>query len=358
MKITAIETIIIGDAGTPAARQWPVHLVHTDDGISGIGRGGNRDVIDNSLAALLVGQDPRRTALLWERMYEAIWHPNGPGRGGMTSLGALDIAFWDIAGKACGQPVWRLLGGYADEVEAYADGAGYADAPDQSPAGIAARVEECVAAGYRAVKIHMYEATEPAEVIERVRQTRERVGPDIKLMVDIHRAWDGATAAATARGLEPYDLYWIEEPVRGDDEFHAMRMVNEATSAMVSGGEGEGTLYGIRDLILHGGLQMVQTDILAGGGYTGLLRLAALAQAYHLPISPHGAQYPDINCHLVAAVPNGLIVPACPADDDHQIWSRLYEPGFAVEGGRIRMSEEPGLGLALDSGFADRHRAG
>ena len=97
-------------------------------------------------------------------------------------------------------------------------------------------------------------------------------------MIDVSRAWSGKVAVETARRLEPYKLYWIEEPVRLDDEPLYMRMVQEATSAIVAGAEGEGTLYGIRRLINEGALQLVQTDILIGGGYTGLMRIAALCE--------------------------------------------------------------------------------
>ena len=102
--------------------------------------------------------------------------------------------------------------------------------------------------------------------------------------------------------------------------------------------------------------QVVQTDILAGGGFTGGLRLAALAQAFHIPIAPHGAQYPDLNCHLMAAVPNGLIVSSCPPSENEQIWSALYAPAFQVENGRIAMSERPGLGLQLNPDCVESHK--
>ena len=270
----------------------------------------------------------------------------------MSSIGALDVALWDLYGKSCGQPVWRLLGGYRDTVPSYADGIGYLD---QSPEEVAAEVKEHADLGFDAIKLH-FNRGEPQEVLDKVRCSREVLGPDKKLMIDVFRAWDGKVAIETVRRLEPYQLYWIEEPVRHDDELFYMRMVAEATSAIVAGAEGEGTLYGIRRLISEGALQLLQTDILIGGGYTGLMRIAALAEAYHLPVSPHGAQYPDINCHLVAAVPNGLTVPACPSCEFFQIWSKMYAPPFQVVDAHISMTERPGLGLALDWDFINRYR--
>ena len=356
MHITHVETIVLkhpfGPPETGVMRDWINVLIHTDEGLTGIGRGGDPQLIARDLAPVLVGQDPRQIARLWDGMYESAWRYRGPGRAAMSSIGALDIALWDLYGKACGQPVWRLLGGYTDVVPAYADGIGYMD---QSPEEVATEVKEHADLGYDAIKLHFNSCT-PQEVIDKVRLSREVLGPDKKLMIDVSRAWSGKVAVETVRQLEPYKLYWIEEPVRHDDEPFYMRMVQEATSAIVAGAEGEGTLYGIRRLIDEGALQLVQTDILIGGGYTGLLRIAALCEAHHLPIAPHGAQFPDINCHLAAAVPNGLIVSAYPDCEPNEIWSKLYDPPFQVIDGYIAMTERPGLGLTLNEDFINRYR--
>ncbi len=356
MRITQIESIVLkhpfGLPETGINREWTNVLIHTDEGLTGFGRGGNPQLISRDLAPVLIGQDPRQIARLWDQMYESAWRYRGPGRAAMSSIGALDIALWDLYGKACGQPVWRLLGGYTDTVLAYADGIGYID---QSPEEVADEVKEHADLGFDAIKLHFNSCT-PQEVLDKVRLSREVLGPDKKLMIDVSRAWSGKVAVAAVRELEPYNLYWIEEPVRLDDEPLYMRMVQEATSAIVAGAEGEGTLYGIRRLINEGALQLVQTDILIGGGYTGLMRIAALCEAYHLPIAPHGAQFPDVNCHLVAAVPNGLMVPACPSCEPFQIWSKLYDSPFQVVDGQIAMTDKPGLGLELDWDFINRHR--
>ena len=356
MKITDVETIILEHPWGPpqdgVLREWPLILVHTDEGITGLGRGGDPSIIRDELAPLLIGQDPTRTAALWQRMYDHAWRFRGPDRAAMPSIGALDVALWDICGKVCGQPVWKLLGGFADRVQVYADGIGYVD---QDAATVARLVKKHADAGYSHVKFHL-SAYDDAAALGKVRLARQAVGPNVRLMLDAHRMWHGTTAAEMARKFEPCDLYWIEEPVRGDDEPHFYRMVRDATTAMIAGGEGDGTLGGARRLITEGGLQLLQTDILVGGGFTGLMRFAALAHAHHIPIAPHGAQYPDLSSHLVAAVPNGLIVPACPDVEPYEIWSKLYSPRFEIRGGEIQMSDRPGLGLELDWGFVDGHR--
>ena len=355
-KISRIETITLRHPWGPVedgkTRDWLLVLVHGNDGLYGIGRGGDARIIREELAPLLLDQDPYRISQHWEAMYERAWRFRGPGRSAMSSIGALDIALWDLYGKSCNQPVWRLLGGHRDRVQVYADGIGYFD---QTPGELADLVGKHADLGYEAVKFHLTTADSEAAV-EKVRLSRERVGLDLRLMIDVWRMWDGPRAAEMARRFAPYNLFWIEEPVRRDDELAYLRMVAKSTDALIAGGEGEGALYGIRRLITEGGLELVQTDILVGGGYTGLRRIAALAQAYHVPIAPHGAQYPDLNSHLVAAVPNGLMIPACPRTEPYQIWSRLYHPPFRVLNGSIQMTEKPGLGLQLDWEFVNRYR--
>ena len=351
MRIERIETIVMSCPWGPPeegnTRKWPLQLIHAGNGLCGIGRGGDPGLVSREFAPLLIGEDPRRTSRLWQRMYESAWRYRGPGRGAMNTIGALDVALWDLKGKACGEPVWRLLGGYRDRVPAYADGIGYSELTAAEVAGL---VRKHAAMGYDAVKLHLT-VPDTDLALEKARLSREALGPHKRLMVDVHRMWPGPLAVEMARRLAPYDLYWIEEPVYGDDEPGTMRMVREAANALIAGGEGEGTLSGVRRLIVEGGLQVVQTDILVGGGFTGLMRIAALAEAHHVPVSPHGASFPEINCHLVAAISNGLMVPACPHTEPYQIWSQLYDPPFEVKEGEIVMSDAPGLGLELNEDF-------
>jgi L-alanine-DL-glutamate epimerase-like enolase superfamily enzyme len=356
IRITRLETITIrrpwGPPERGETRDWLLLRIHASNGLAGISRGGSRRIIEEELAPLLVGRDPRRIALLWQEMYDKAWRFRGPGAGAMSSIGAVDIALWDLYGQTVGQPVWRLLGGYRDRVTVYADGIGYYE---QTPEEMSDLVRRHADLGFRYVKFHL---TSPDRqvALDKVRLSREKAGPDVQLMVDAWRMWDGAGAAAMARRWAPFRLYLIEEPVRRDAEHDYLRMAGEATDALLAGGEGEGTLAGVRRLITEGGLEVVQSDILIGGGYTGLMRIAALAQAYHVSIAPHGAQYPDLNCHLVAAVPNGLMIPACPSTEPYQTWSELYDPPFRIEKGEVVMTEKPGLGLAFDQAFIDRYQ--
>jgi len=359
MRIERIETLIIKHPWGPpekgVTRTWPVHRIYADNGLVGIGRGGNPDLVTQEFARLLVGEDPRQITQLWQQMYEVAWRFRGPARAAMNTIGALDVALWDLYGKICGEPVWRLLGGFRDCVPVYADGIGYN--VSLSPEEVAGLVKKHADLGFQAVKFHLTDP-DPDVALEKVRLSREVLGEARQLMVDIHRMWDGHLAAKMVRQLAPYNLFWIEEPVRLDDETGYLSMVREATDALVAGGESEGTLYGVRRLLVEGKLQVVQSDILTGGGFTGLMRLAALAEAYHAYIAPHGASYPELICHLVAAVPNGLMVPACPHTEPYQIWSRLYNPPFQIESGEIEMSNLPGLGLTFNEAFISEYQIG
>lgn len=356
MRIERIETIVLEHPWGPpedgVTRAWPIHRVHADNGLVGISRGGNPDLIAKELAPLLIGEDPRQIARLWNRVYESAWRFRGPGRNAMTSIGALDVALWDLYGKALGEPVWRLLGGASDRAHAYADGIGYNT--NLSPQGVSNLVKKHADLGFSAVKFHLTDP-DPDMALEKVRLSREALGPDKKLMIDIHKMWDGHLAAEMARKFAPYDLFWIEEPVRMDDEVGGLSMVREATDALVAGGEGEGTLYGTRELLVRGRLQVVQSDIVVSGGYTNLLRMAGLAEAHHAHIAPHGASYPELICHFNAAVPNSLLVPACPHTEPYQIWAKLYDPPFACTG-EIALSERPGLGLSFNEAFIEEYR--
>lgn len=357
MRIERVESLQLrypwGPSMEGKTRTWPIVIVYADDGNFGLGRGGNPELVVREFAPLLKGEDPRETSRLWQRMYDMAWRYQGPGRTAMATIGALDVALWDLYGKACGEPVWRLLGGYRNRVPVYADGIGYNS--DLTSEGVAELVGKHARLGFGAVKFHL---TNPdLEIaLEKVHLSRTELGPQRKLMIDIHRMWHGRIAAEMAKRFAPYDLYWLEEPVRLDDETGFLRMVREATESLLAGGESESTLYGVRRLLVEGGLQVVQTDILGGGGFTGLMRIASLAEAHNAFVSPHGASFPEINCHLVSAVGNGLFVPACPHTEPYQIWSKLYDPPFKIVNGEIKNSDRPGLGLNLNWAFVEEFR--
>ena len=226
-----------------------VLMAHTDDGLTGISRclATARGVIEDRLAPVLLGQDPLETERLWQAMYRGIGNLESDRRGTVTAIGSLDIALWDLKGKILGAPVHRLLGGYRDSVPAYADGAMFYRGPD----GMAEWAERYVSEGYRAVKYHVMEDG-PDEVVETIRRTRRAVGPDVQIMVDVHKRWGPRLAVDTARRMEEYDVTWLEEPVTWDDEVGGMGYLSAGTRIAVAAGESEYNLYRCRDLLVPG----------------------------------------------------------------------------------------------------------
>jgi L-alanine-DL-glutamate epimerase-like enolase superfamily enzyme len=272
-------------------------------------------------------------------------------RATISAIGALDIALWDLAGRLLGCPVHRLLGGYRDAVPAYADGGMFGRGPD----GHAEWSARHVAAGFQAVKYHvMGEA--PDEIVATVRQIRRLVGPAVQVMVDVHKLWEPALAIDVARRLEEHNVAWLEEPVAWDDQVQGMALLAANTSIPIAAGESECTLFACRDLVERAGIRILQTDILSAGGYTPWRRMAALAQAHHVAIAPHGASFPELAAPLVAAMPNGHSVSAFPAGEAVEIWSCLYQEPLDLRAGVIHLRERPGLGLDFDESYLAAHR--
>jgi L-alanine-DL-glutamate epimerase-like enolase superfamily enzyme len=230
MKIAAVETVLYrpdwGD--DPFARRdrvFAVYRVRTDEGLEGIGRGWaeQRHWIDELLAPILVGEDPRDLERLWARMFAATIGRHGQEPAIVGAIGALDVALWDIVGKSVGLPCWRLLGGYRSRVPAYADVPTRAGTPEELGEQLAA----CVAAGYRAVKFHVLNR-EPDSIVAQARAARRAIGPGVRLMVDFFRWLDVPTAIDAARRIEEHDLFWLEEPAPWHDQPRGLAAVARA----------------------------------------------------------------------------------------------------------------------------------
>jgi D-arabinonate dehydratase len=355
MAIASVQVATLAPDAALGQRQ-PVHAVvrvATDEGPAGIGRAyaAGRPIIEGHLAPLLLGRPPLALERHWAAMYRVAGQPGLDPRAVVSAIGALDIALWDLAGKLLGCPVHRLLGGFRDAVPAYADGGMFG----RGPAGHAAWAARHAANGFAAVKYHVM-GEGPDEVVETVRQVRQAVGPAVRVMVDVHKLWAPDLAVATARRLEEHDVSWLEEPVAWDDQVGGMAILAAATSIPIAAGESEHTLYACRDLVARAGIRILQADILAAGGYTAWRRLAALAQAYHVQVAPHGASFPELAAPLVAALPNGHSVSAFPAGEPIEIWSRLYREPLDLRDGTIHLRDRPGLGLDLDEAYLAAHR--
>jgi L-alanine-DL-glutamate epimerase-like enolase superfamily enzyme len=353
--------------------------VETDGGISGLGEAGvgggaTRHLIDNLLRPMLIGEDPLMIEALWQRMFADTRHF---GRRGivMNALSGIDIALWDIAGKIAKLPLYRLFGACRDRVEAYASGGFYEEG--KSVDDLAGEAEGYRARGFNGMKMKigrnpstqsplrhfMADAArcevEPEEDIARVAAVRRALGPKAKLMVDVNCAWSPGMAIEMGRALEPYKLYWIEEPVATDDIDGSAR-VAAALATPIAGYETELGLYGFRGLIARAAVDIVQPDVAWAGGFSECRRIAALAQAHNLTVAPHAfasAVTLAASLHFVASIPNGLVLEF--DQNPNGLRDELLKEPIAIDGdGMIRLPERPGLGIELDPGAVERYRTG
>jgi L-alanine-DL-glutamate epimerase-like enolase superfamily enzyme len=212
----------------------------------------------------------------------------------------------------------------------------------------------CIEADYSTVKFHIVDR-DPDQIVAQTRAARAAIGPDTKLCVDIFRALDPRTAIEVARRIEEYDIFWLEEPVHWHDQALGLALVAHQTSIPIAGGEGESTIHGCRAILERPGIAYLQTDPVICGGYTSLRKIAGLAEAHHVKIAPHGATIPELTAPLVAAVPNGAIVPATTPRFPPAVWADLYED-FQITNGTIHLSDVPGLGLTFNKDFLARYQ--
>jgi len=330
--------------------------LETDGGVVGYGWCGaftqaSAAIVAQGLTALadyVVGKDALAPERLWAQMYL----PKIFGHKGLATraISAVDIACWDIMGKAAGLPLYRLLGGYADRVYTYIAGGYYAEGKGLD--GLAREMEENLAAGAKAIKMKIG-AVAMRDDAERVRVVRETIGPDIDLLMDANNAYLPYQAVRFARMVAQYDLYWFEEPVEAHDiEGHAA--VAAATGIPIATGENEYTRYGFRTLIDAKAATILQADAAVAGGITEWMKIAHYAAAHDLPLSPHGDQ--QIHAHLVAAVPNGLILEYYRPNVNALNNDMFREPLMVSPDGYVDVPQKPGLGVEIDFKALEKYR--
>jgi L-alanine-DL-glutamate epimerase-like enolase superfamily enzyme len=337
-------------------RHYGVVELMGDDGHKGVGfcyvgSAGGRlfsEAIESLLAPILLGEDPYRVEGLWTSMYqEALLQ----GRAGtvIRAISALDTAIWDRNARAANLPLYKYLGAVTDRVPAYASGGYYLDG--KTPDILAEEMAGYVADGYTAVKMKIGKHDLAAEEA-RVAAVRERIGPNIFLMLDANNAWsDLPTALRFARMYEKYDPYFIEEPF-GPDDIGSHARLAAATSVPIATGEIEVGRWRFAELIARGGAIILQTDACVCGGITEFRRIAAIASSFAVTLCPHW--FHDLHAHLVASTPNARYVEFFP-DDQVLNFRRLVGTQIEVLDGHIEMSQRPGIGFDFDAAALDRY---
>jgi L-alanine-DL-glutamate epimerase-like enolase superfamily enzyme len=350
MKIQKVQSRIVavpadeplaGGPAAPGTREFVAVTVTTQDGIEGIGVtffGGAltralKEAVD-AFGALIVGEDPLRIDAITAKI-QAAAGTAGPGGVFSLALSAIDIALWDIKGKALNLPVATLLGARRDRVPAYASGALMRTFP---LAHLPKAAETLVKRGFTQMKTQaalLGDAT-PEREVERIKVIREAIGPDVALMCDINQRWTVDQAVSIGRRFEEFHLAWLED-VTAPDDYKGLAHVTEQLEMPVAGGE---YVYGIvpfRHMLEARSVDIAMIDLFRVGGITAWMKVAGMAEAFNVPVVSH--LIPEIHVHLIAAAPNGRVVEYMP-------WTmRLFENPPLPERGMMTVPQDPGLGL-------------
>jgi galactonate dehydratase len=332
--------------GLTGTRNWLFVKVYTDEGIVGIGEcSGWPRVIETAvqdLKSILVGQDPMNIERLWQKMMSALMAHGMLGTVGGGAMTGIDMALWDIKGKALNTPVWNLLGGkLRDRIRIYAHANTVEVALDLKKRGITA--------------IKCGGVSDP---VRKVAALREAIGPEMDLMIDLHGPpWlTPADAAQVARALEPYSLMFVEDPI-APENLDGYRRIRDAANVALAAGERMATIYGLRDLIEKDLVDVVQPDTGRAGGITQMKKIAAMAEAHHIMMAPHSgslgpvAEYAAL--HVLAAIPNALILERI--EDDWAGRAQTVVPHPVQKDGYLDVPDKPGLGVDIDEEFVARY---
>ena len=381
MKITDLKIWVTKpEAG---GRSFVFLRVDTDEGISGVGEatssgGGGSIVVGNMLRFLrdasaqqdfresIIGEDAANIDSLWHKLFRRF--TGGGGYGGFVTamLSGIDIALWDIKGKAMGLPIYRLFGGPVwDDVPLYTH------VVPREPDAAAAHAKSLAAEGYTSMKLDPFSgemgrhhrrymrgeisAAGANAGVELVAAIRDAVGPDIEILIDCHGNFNVATAINIAKRLEPHNIGWLEEPVQ-PDSVDALRQVRDAVNVPICVGE---RLYSRWDFapILTGRLaEYLMPDILWCGGISEMRKIANMAEPFYIPVSPHDASGP---INILAGAQTMMTVPNFYKVEINSAWlpqlNRFITEPLDAADGTLRLSERPGLGVELDEEYIAAH---
>jgi L-alanine-DL-glutamate epimerase-like enolase superfamily enzyme len=350
MRITQIESIILLD-------KLHIIKVHTDEGLVGVGEVSpmnahvTHSIVEQALAPLLVGEEATDIERLWRRLYTKPYKL-GPGGAQLNAIAGIDIALWDLLGKAAGLPVYKLLGGrYRQSMKVYASSMSRRMTPEQE----AERALSFKEKGFHGYKIHSSTPWMHDDGFDRtiatVTAVRGSVGGDFPILVDVNNAYYEHTAIKMAHALEGLGVWHFEEPLAAHD-YEAYGRLADAVDIPIAVGEQEYTIWQFRDLITRGRVDILQPDVIKCGGITEFKKIAVLADTYTKPITVHNTQQTigtAAHAHLWVSTPACVYpqeynIEHNPILDDTPIWQNPLVP---VDGA-ITPWELPGLGVELD----------
>ena len=340
--------------------------VRTDEGITGWGdcygpAAVCRAIVDSLLKPSVIGKDPFDVEVIWEGLYNKV---KDYGLTGMTISGisGIDIALWDIIGKACGKPIHKLIGGaFRTRVQAYATGFYFSDM-DRVTEEAVEEAHGYLNSGFRAMKMKIG-LGDLRKDIARVAAVRQAIGPDVLLMVDANHCYNVPQAIGIGRELEKLGVHWFEEPVSPED-IEGYVEVCRALDMAVAGGENEFTKFGFRRILERRAMDIIQPDVCAAGGLTECKKIAALAQAQGVQCVPHAwgtAIGLAATLHYLASLPDTppCLVPTPPLLEYEQTFNpfrdQLAGAPIAHHQGWVEVPTGPGLGIEIDRSILEKY---
>ncbi|MEA3406607.1 MAG: mandelate racemase/muconate lactonizing enzyme family protein [Chloroflexota bacterium] len=347
MRISDVKTYIVGNPW----KNWTFVKLYTDEGLYGWGEATQHRAAKTAEANVLemkryyMGRDPFDV--------EGIWFELQRANAAIKTIAAIDMACWDIIGKALGVPVHRIIGGRLRErVRAYANGWYQAE---RTPEAFAERARQVVDRGYTAMKFDPFGSawdtmsrSEIALSLDIVEAVRETVGPDVELFIEAHRRFNPVSAVKIGRLLEKYDPGWYEEPV-SSRQIDDLAAIGAQLTVPIAAGEGLHTKEEFEELLSNRAAQIIQPDPTSAGGITEMKKIAAVAQAHHVLLAPHNAQGPlcTAACLQIDASTSNFFIQETFEDFATPLASEIVEHRLQIEDGFIEVPERPGLGVEL-----------
>jgi galactonate dehydratase len=366
MKIVKVSAHVMGvvlprNGADAARRNWIFVRIETDEGITGVGEATTENyeyavvaMIEKHYGPYLIGKDPTRITRAWQEMQRLFWWRNGIV--GSSAMSGIEQALWDIAGKAYGQPVYKLLGGAVrDRVKVYVRN-------DLGLQDEVAEVKAAVAEGFHGFKTgparydHPYnEEKQIDSAVALFTELRAVAGPDFALMLDCLGNFSLQAAHRVIEGLYDTKLLFIEEPVNSDSPRSLVELRRAWPGVRIAAGERQLTRWGVREWLEMGAVDVLQVDITHCGGIAELLRIASMAEVYNVKIAPHNPYGPvalAANLHACAAMPNFLIL-------EHWRYYSFFDEvqhyGPRVKDGYLQLPDKPGLGVEINWEFIAKH---
>ncbi|HWC97370.1 MAG TPA: mandelate racemase/muconate lactonizing enzyme family protein [Candidatus Sulfopaludibacter sp.] len=362
LKITDIRTAEVRVHG------YQVHVrVYSDQGIFGQGEStdassGNVPII-NSFSRLLIGQDPLNVEAAFERIRTSGVFAGAQAGQYVTALTAVEIALWDLAGKAVGLPVYQLLGGMVrDRVRVYCDSGAREMIPGDERSK--ERIKQIVEMGFTAAKIDIDDATDPARIdrvnwtasngeidhmVAKVAFTRGLYPKNFDLAVDMHARYDATTGKRVAKEVEPFKLMWLEEPVPAEN-IDAVRDIRASTSTPICCGENVYMRWGFREILEKRAADIIMPDFQKCGGLLEARKIADMAHTYYVPVAPHAVTSPIgmmATAHVCAAIPN-FLAQEWHWIDSLDLWRNWVKQGEIIHKGFIPLLDRPGIGVEMN----------